>query len=55
MDILRISTEPLYHRELNPHMPKLTNLLSGNDTMTHRILNPSPNACVRLIQNCIKL
>ncbi len=31
--------EPVYHRELNPHAPKLNDTLEGKDTMTYCMLS----------------
>jgi hypothetical protein len=46
--------EPYYRQELNPHAPKLDDTLSSNDTIILRVLNPFPNACVKLILNHIQ-
>ena len=44
----------IFNLEPYPHAPKLNDPLSGNDIMIHRVLNPSPNARVKLITDYIR-
>ena len=39
--------EPHYHRELNPHAPKLHDTICGNDIVLNRDLNHSPYTQIR--------